>query len=260
MNTFRSIPMARGLLFVSGLLLANLTQADNPLNDSLKQQLSSQRQGIQAQQRIDKLDDQTQAMLEEFRGGSIRLDDLTAYNAQMERLIDDQQGEIGQKETQMRDIVVMQQQIAPFLQKMIDVLEEFVDLDVPFLPDERRQRIEQLTQLMHRSDVTVAEKYRRIMEAYRIEAEYGHNIEAYQGMLNDAADPRSVEFLRLGRTGLYYLTLKGDEAGYWDQQNKQWIKLDASMRESLEKAIRIAKKQSPPDLITLPVKSPEDAS
>lgn len=252
--------MARGLLFVSGLLLANLSHADNALNDSLKQQLSSQRQGIKAQQRIDMLDDQTQAMLEEFRGGSIRLDDLTAYNAQMERLIDDQQGEIEQKETQMRDIVVMQQQIAPFLQKMVDVLEEFVDLDVPFLPDERRQRIEQLTQLMHRSDVAVAEKYRRIMEAYRIEAEYGHNIEAYQGMLNDAADPRSVEFLRLGRTGLYYLTLKGDEAGYWDQQNKQWIKLDASMRESLEKAIRIAKKQSPPDLITLPVKSPEDAS
>lgn len=260
MNILRPISPKLGFLLLSGILFVSLSWADNALDSALKQQLSTQRQGAQAQKRIDKLDDQTQAMLDEFRGGSIRLEDLTAYNAQMERLIDDQQSEIGQKEDQMRDIVVMQQQITPFLQRLIDVLEQFVNLDMPFLPDEREQRIEQLKQLMHRSDVSVSEKYRRIIEAYRIEAEYGHNIEAYQGMLNDAAEPRSVEFLRLGRIGLYYLTLKGDEGGYWDQKTKQWHKLDASLRESLEKTIRIAKKQTPPDLIVLPVESPENAS
>ena len=259
MDNIRSATHIRGMVLMGGLLLASATLAEMTIDSTLKEQLSAQRQGVQVQKRIDKLDDQTRAMLDEFHSGSLRLEDLTTYNAQMDRLIEDQKAEIGQKEVQMRDIVLMQQEIVPFLQRMIDVLDEFVNLDIPFLPDERRQRIEQLEQLMHRSDVSVPEKYRRIMEAYHIEAEYGHTLESYQGTLNGAGEPRSVEFLRMGRIGLYYLTLKGDEGGYWDSDSKQWVKLDESLRESLDKAIRIAKKQTPPDLITLPVKAPEEA-
>lgn len=259
-NNNRPVNRTPGLALIGGLLFASSILADNALDTALSKQVSTQHQGAQIQKHIDKLDDQTQAMLDEFRSGGIRLEDLTAYNAQMERLIDDQKSEIEQKDHQIRDIVAMQQEISPFLQRMIDVLEEFVNLDVPFLPDERQQRIEQLKQLMHRSDVSVSEKYRRIMEAYRVEAEYGHTLESYQGNLNGAAEPRSVEFLRLGRIGLYYLSLKGDEGGYWDTKTEQWTPLNAGSLEALAKAIRIAEKQTPPDLITLPVKSPENAS
>ncbi len=255
----RSI-FGQGLAAISGILLAASVAAQNKVDQALQTQLDEQRHGSRMQNRIDKLDDQTQAMLDEYRTGSIRLEDLSVYNQQMQRLLDDQQAELHKKETQMRDIVQMQQQIVPFLQRMVDVLAEFVALDVPFLPDERRQRIEQLKQLMQRSDISVTEKYRRIMEAYRVEAEYGHTIESYQGTLNGEGEPRQVEFLRLGRTGLYYLTLRGDAGGFWLPASKQWVPLEASLLESLDKAIRIAKKQAPPDLIVLPVMAPEDES
>ena len=253
----RHIP---GIVLFSGLTFASLLAADTVIDPALKAQLSDQRQGIRSQQRIDQLDDQTQALLNEFRTHSVRLDDLTVYNNQMEHLIDDQKTEIDQKETQLRDIVTMQEQIAPFLQHMIEILEQFVTLDVPFLPDERRQRLEQLKQLMQRADITVTEKYRRIMEAYRIEAEYGHSIEAYQGTLNGGTEPRTVDFLRIGRVGLYYLTLKGDAGGFWDIKTKTWIQLPPALTNSLGKAIRIAQKQMPPDLMVLPVEAPEAAS
>jgi uncharacterized protein DUF3450 len=255
-KTKRRFRLKPGLLGL-GLLFAASAAAQQAVDKALQEQLSAQKQGTQTQKRVDKLDDQTQAMLEEYRSGTLRLEDLSAYNTQMERLIDDQKAEMSKKEIQMRDIVEMERQIAPFLQRMIDVLAEFVALDTPFLPDERQQRLQQLTQMMHRSDVSVTEKYRRIMEAYRVEAEYGHTLEAYQGTLNGDGEPRSVEFLRLGRVGLYYLTLKGDEGGYWLRSTKQWVPLDASLRESLEKAIRVAKKQTPPDLLILPIMAPE---
>lgn len=252
MNKLRSAAMLLG-----GVLFTASVAAQRAVDQALQEQLSAQQQGAQAQKRIDKLDDQTQAMLDEYRNGAVRLEDLSAYVAQMERLIDDQKAEMQRKETQMRDIVEMQQQIAPFLQRMIDVLDEFVSLDTPFLPEERLQRLQQLKQMMHRSDVSVTEKYRRIMEAYRVEAEYGHTLESYQGILNGEGEPRSVEFLRLGRVGLYYLTLKGDEGGFWMPSEHQWIALDAAQRDALEKAIRVAKKQTPPDLLMLPVAAPE---
>ncbi|WP_341327997.1 DUF3450 domain-containing protein [Methylotuvimicrobium sp. KM2] len=244
-------------MLLACLLLSASVAAQRAVDQALQEQLSAQQQGVQVQKRIDKLDDQTQAMFDEYRNGTVRLEDLSAYVAQMERLVDDQKAEMHRKETQMRDIVEMQQQIVPFLQRMIDVLDEFVSLDTPFLAEERLQRLQQLKQMMHRSDVSVTEKYRRIMEAYRVEAEYGHNLESYQGTLNGEGEPRSVEFLRLGRVGLYYLTLKGDEGGFWMPSEQKWIALDAAQRDSLEKAIRVAKKQTPPDLLMLPVVAPE---
>lgn len=245
------------LLLVSTLLLTTSAWGQATVDRALREQQSAQQQSSQIQLRIDKLDDQTQALLEEYRQSVIRLEDLAAYNTQMERLIADQKDEIHKKETQLRDIAEIQQRIVPFLQRMVDILAKFVALDTPFLPVERQQRLQQLSQLIHRSDLSIPEKYRRIMEAYRIEAEYGHTLEAYQGTLDAEGESRSVEFLRLGRVGLYYLTLKGDEGGYWQPSDRQWVPLDASLRESLDKAMRVAKKQTPPDLIILPIAAPE---
>lgn len=245
------------LLLVSTLLLTTSAWGQATVDRALREQQSAQQQSSQIQLRIDKLDDQTQALLEEYRQSVIRLEDLAAYNTQMERLIADQKDEIHKKETQLRDIAEIQQRIVPFLQRMVDILTQFVALDTPFLPVERQQRLQQLSQLIHRSDLSIPEKYRRIMEAYRIEAEYGHTLEAYQGTLDAEGESRSVEFLRLGRVGLYYLTLKGDEGGYWQPSDRQWVPLDASLRESLDKAMRVAKKQTPPDLIILPIAAPE---
>lgn len=252
--------LGQSAIIIGAMLFAVSVAAQKKVDQALQTELAAQRQGSRMQKRIDKLDDQTQAMLDEYRSGSIRLEDLSVYNRQMQRLLDDQQAELHKKETQLRDIVQMQQQIVPFLQRMVDVLAEFVALDTPFLPEERRQRVEQLKQLMQRSDISATEKYRRIMDAYRVEAEYGHTIESYQGMLNGDGEPRQVEFLRLGRTGLYYLTLRGDAGGFWLPTSKQWVPLDAALLESLDKAIRIAKKQAPPDLIVLPIMVPEDES
>ena len=86
------------------------------------------------------------------------------------------------------------------MQKMLDTLEQFVALDVPFLLEERSEpRRELLEEMMARADVTLSEKYRRIVEAYQVEMDYGRTIEAYEGKLGDGDDARTVQFLRVGR-------------------------------------------------------------
>ena len=59
--------------------------------------------------------------------------------------------------------------------------------------------------------------------------------------------------------GLTYLTLDENEAGVWDQQARAWKKLEGEHRASIKKGLRIARKQTAPDLIRVPVPVPEEA-
>ena len=67
---------------------------------------------------------------------------------------------------------------------------------------------------------------------------------------------RTVDFLRIGRLGLYYQTLDNEETGNWDKGDQQWEELEDEYRRSIRDGLRIARKQSPPTLLRLPVDAP----
>jgi hypothetical protein len=232
--------------------------AQEQVQDALDTQVATQAASAEVQQRINELDDQTREMLNEYRLTMSQVADLEAYNQQLERLVATQNVELADYERQFEEIETTKRQILPLIIRMLEVLEEFVAIDMPFLPEERNLRIEELNKLMERPDVLTSEKYRRVTEAYQIELDYGHTIEAYEGEIEVDGEPRTVAFLRYGRLGLYYMTLDGLTIGHWNQEQDRWVELDDEYRSSLDRALRIARKQLPPDLTRLPVPAPED--
>jgi hypothetical protein len=188
-----------------------------------------------------------------------QIDSLRIYNQQLEELLAAQEREISSLENQIENITIVERQIMPLMKRMIDTLEKFVELDVPFLLEERKNRVSGLKELMARADVTVAEKYRRLMEAYQIENEYGRTIETYRGELDLDGAQLTVDFLKIGRIALVYRSLDGERLGAWDSAGGAWTTLGGSYRSSIQQGLRIAKKQVAPDLITMPVPAPEEA-
>lgn len=231
--------------------------AQQSVDDAVRVQSTSIETSAEVQQRIDELDDATRAALEEYRQAMSQIADLEAYNEQLERLVATQRVELADYERQFNDIEVTKRRILPLIVRQIDVLEEFVALDIPFLEVERDLRIKELRNLLERPEVPTSEKYRRISEAYQIELEYGHTIEAYEGELMHEGEARTVNFLRFGRLGLYYMTLDGLEIGFFNNETDQWEQLPSEYIQPLDRAIRIARKQLPPDLVRLPVPAPE---
>ena len=138
----------------------------------------------EAQGQIDALDDSTNVIVQEFRQNYQQLIDLTQYNDQLEILIDRQERKMVRVEEDIARISSLTRSVMPLMFKMIDALDTFVELDVPFLIDERRQRVAGLRTLMNNPDASPAEKYRKISEAYEIENEYGRTIEAYTGKVS----------------------------------------------------------------------------
>ena len=145
--------------------------------------------------------------------------------------------------------------------RMLDGLGQFIELDIPFLLKERRERVARLKATMDQADVTAAEKFRAVLEAVQIENEYGRTIEAYKGSLEvKQGNTQEVDFLRIGRIALLYQSVGGNFNGYWDQASRSWKPLtEPEYRNYIAKGLQIARKQIAPELIMVPVSAPEES-
>jgi uncharacterized membrane-anchored protein YhcB (DUF1043 family) len=180
--------------------------------------------------------------------------DITArYNAQLEQQLRSQQTKIASLEQQIVGLDATAVDVQPILQRMYSELSEFVKKDIPFLASERTNRLDRLAELMANTEATSSEKFRRLMEAYQIEMEFGRSTSAYK---ENMADGREAEFVRIGRVALLYRTTDGSESGYWDNQQKSWVPDPDSASEVLD-ALRIVKEEIAADLITVPLPAPQ---
>lgn len=246
-------------LSASSLMFATTVNANDPLNEVVNAGQEINQSAAKSQQKVNNFTDQIQTKLQQFHGVSKEVDGLSVYNQQMQAQLDNQLTELAQLAKSMEEVSVIERQISPLMARMISTLESFVNLDVPFLPEERTKRVNDLKNMMSRADISVAEKFRRVLEAYQIEADYGRTIEAYSGTLPIDGQTMDVDFLRIGRVSLVYQTRDGSRLGEWKQsqgQVGQWQPLSQDYRLGINKALRIARKQLAPDLILVPVGVP----
>jgi hypothetical protein len=227
------------------------------LPEALTAQVDADRQAAQSQAQIDALRERTQDAAGRYAQAMADAESLERYNDQLAEQVQSQEQEIASIERQMLEIETTNREVQPLMQQMVDTLAQFIDLDVPFLLEERTARVQGLKDIMGRADITISEKYRRILEAYQIELEYGSTLSAYEGRLGAGADARTVEFAQLGRVSLMYRTLDGTETGYWDANQKTWV-VDPSYAEAVEEAIRVARGDGAPELLTVPVPAPQE--
>jgi hypothetical protein len=207
----------------------------------------------ESQDRIEELSDDTDDLFTQYQSALRLNESLHTYNRQLASLLVAQESERRSLEVQTDQVELVSREVTPLMLRMIDALDSFVALDVPFLEQERGDRIIDLRKLMHRADVTEAEKYRRLMEAYQVENEYGRTIEAYRSTLAQGDKELTVNFLRVGRIALVYQSLDESEAGVWNQDSRRWESLDGSFRTAIRQGLRIARRQAAPDLILLPL-------
>jgi hypothetical protein len=214
-----------------------------------------------SQKRIDDIADQTDELLGEYRTAWKQIESLDVYNAQMRELIGAQESEMASLDGQLERVQSVGRSVTPLMFRMIDAIEQFVALDLPFLIEERTQRVEELRRIMGRADITTAEKFRQIMEAYQIENEYGRTIEAYRSTIDIGGRETTVDFLRFGRIALVYQSLDESQSGAWSQESRSWVPLDdGEYRSAIRQGLRIARKQAAPDLIKLPLPAPSEGS
>jgi len=225
----------------------------NPVTESVAVSSKSIEKSGLTQEQIVKLDETTRILLADYQSTTKEFESLKLYNDQVQKIINSQIEEIENIILKIDELDKTNQRIVPLMLKMIEGLENFILLDLPFLMTERSTRVQNLKNTMDRGDISTSEKFRLITEAYKTELEYGRTIETYRDNIVIDGVETSADFLRVGRIALTYLTVDGNKGGYWDTQASSYMKASSSIRRATGDALKIASKQAPPALIKIPL-------
>ena len=232
---------------VSAAALADIYQVAERINQQAKT----------SQAKIDALTEETRQLLNQYKTVLKQIEGLRVYNRQLEKQISGQQQEMEQLAQSIDEVTIIERQITPLMLRMIEGLDQFVGLDLPFLLDERYNRIDVLREMMDRADVAVSEKFSQVLRAFQIENEYGRTMETYADTIELEGVDRKVDVLKMGRVSLVYQTPDGEETGMWNQASRAWEPIGDEYTTPVRNGIRMARKQLSVDMLTLPITGPE---
>jgi uncharacterized phage infection (PIP) family protein YhgE len=253
----------KALVIISALVsgLTAMAVQSTEVNDILKTGADKVQSAKQSQTRVDRITDQTDTLLQEFKQVNKQIESLRVYNSQLDRQIASQEQMMAELKESIANATVIERGISPLMVNMLAALEDFVALDMPFKREMRLETVADLTSNLDSAKFSAAEKFRQILELYDIESEYSLSLESYPDMVDINGDGTEVEvvMLRIGRVALMYQTKDKSQSGAWNKSTGSWQTLSADYRRPIDQGIRIAKKLSPQDVMQMPITAPEAA-
>ncbi len=205
-----------------------------------------------SQARINKISDKTFELKTDIAMLEQEVANLDVYQKHLQAVIVNQEQEMASINIQLEQISDTRQGVVPLMYEMLAGLEAHIAQDKPIRIDARLARLQELKSLMPLADVSDAEKYRRILEAYQIEMDYGIKLGSYRSRI-DVGSEIEAEQLHLGRLSLVARSLDGKQYWSWDSNQNRWIALDAALAPQIDRAFTISHKQASPSLLELPV-------
>ncbi|MGF1762905.1 DUF3450 domain-containing protein [Aliivibrio kagoshimensis] len=245
------------------LLLVSVTVMHMPpvYADSLSQardiESQTNAESRQSQSVIDRDFKEIEQLKAQIEQKKVALNNLTLYQQHLANLVASQNSELSSLEQQIDDIKVTKQGIVPLMYHMLFALQQMIDTDIPVRITSRYERLDELNQLMKRADVSEAEKYRRLLEAYQIEIDYGTKMGIYNDEITlKNGEVRQVSLLHLGRIVLVARSMNNQQHWFYSKQQQQWNELNVEQVFSVDKAFAIAEKKQAPELLSLPLSLP----
>jgi len=236
---------------------SNLAVASDSQNSIENAQALTQKMNNTAtnsQLKIDKSADRTLSMKAEIERLQEEVDNLAVYRDHLAKLVNNQNQELDSLDEQLQGIQATRQGIVPLMYKMLAGLDDIINTGKPIKKQQRLARLEKLNTMMGQANVSDAEKYRRILEAYQIEIDYGTKLGVYQSEIALAAEEQriTVDLLHLGRITFIARSLDSQNYWQWHDENQAWVVISEHTSE-IDKAFKMANKQIAPSLISLPV-------
>ena len=143
--------------------------------------------------------------------------------------------------------------LSPLIAEGTRQAEAVVRQSLPFLSQERNQRLAALDAWSRAPSTKQAEKLEHLLELFTIETQFGHTSEAWQETIQMETGPVTAELLKVGRLALFYLTLDKKSCGLFNPETKAFEPLPRRCVPRVRKAIALAKRERSAELVCLPI-------
>ena len=249
--------LRKSMISVVMFTLVPTTVLADATDDIISSNINRSSAGAASQKRIDNLSDETDKIIVQFHQQRKIVEGLKLYNDRLRRTVEAQEVAKSELARSIEEASLIERQIVPLMLRMISGLEIFVAADIPFKLGERKERLDRIRGYLTNANISAAERFRQVLDAYTIENDYGTSLAVYSDTLNLGGNDLTVNVLQVGRIGLYYQTFDGQVSGYWSKANGAWEELDSSYNAGITKSIRIVEGKETTDLMDLPIIAPE---
>ena len=116
---------------VSGLTATAVQAAE--VNDVLKAGAVKVQSAKTSQTKVDRIADQTDGLLQEFKQVNKQIESLRVYNSQLDRQIDSQLQMMSELKESIANATVIERGVSPLMVTMLAGLEDFVALDLSLI-------------------------------------------------------------------------------------------------------------------------------
>lgn len=192
------------------------------------------------------------AIQEELRRAAWRLEKAQRYRHTLEQKVAD-------LERRVLEMEAIHLELLPVLDQTLERLARHVAEDLPFDQDARQQQLQRVAGMLNDYDVSLPLKTRAVFDMLAREMDLGHGVDVRTADIRIGEQTTQVELLRLGRVGLYALSLDQKTAWRWQPAHFRWEELPGSAR-ALSEAIAMAEGRRIIGLIRLPMETPEAIS
>jgi hypothetical protein len=245
------------LLWLFALCLVAGTAADGRCEDfpaAVKKPVEKSIEvGRTSQQEADRWAEERKKLAARYDRLTARREDLARRRDRLQRAVETRRAAVVSLERQLSETERITGEILPFLEQTYQRLSERIREDLPFLTQERSNRLLRLREILDDGLVSDAEKFRKTMEALLVEAEYGNTVEVYRQPIDLNGREVLTDVFRLGRISLFFQTLDGSQAGFFDPSSTSWQALPQETHRAIATAMEIGSRHRSVELLSLPI-------
>jgi hypothetical protein len=150
-------------------------------------------------------------------------------------------------------------ELLPILDHAMERLTTFVQDDIPFDKTRCLKQAADAARVLNDYDANLLVKTRTLFDAVAREVDVGYSVDVKETEIEIDGRSIRVKALKVGRVGLYALTMDGQKAYVWDPGQKQYVPIEGGVRE-IDEAVQIVEGIRIIELTRLPVGQPVKAT
>ena len=188
-----------------------------------------------------------------YRAAKAQVDYLEKTKAFEQKEVSSLDAGIAELERRMVESAKLKDNLEDSLNVVVNRLDGWVKQDIPFLVQERNERLASVREAIAKPEVTGAEKLRRVLEALQVEANYGNTVDVSQERIKVGNEEISADVIRIGRVSVYWRSPDGKRVGEYDRASKQWVEMDKKYLNSIADVREMVMRLRSTKVITLPL-------